>query len=160
MANIGASVSASQPHSHEGEHSGDVLSGRRSRIPISWRTQMMALLATGNSFMLGYDVGISSLVSQDVSTYFNLKDSERGVFVGSLHFFMIVGALASPSVNDRFGRRACFCAASTIQIIGLIILVSAESYTQLLVGRSIAGIGAGAGLGVSKKSDSFCSFLL
>lgn len=135
--------------SHEGEHSGDFNNG--APVPISSKTRMMAILAAGNSLLLGYDVGISPLVSQDVAGYWDLSNAQRGVFVGSIHVFMIVGAIVSPSVNDRFGRRACFCVSAVILVVGLVLLTTAESYSQVLVGRSIAGIGAGVGLGVSES---------
>ena len=138
--------------SHEGEHSGDINHG--APVPISSRTQMMTVFAAGNSLLLGYDIGISSLVSQDVSAYFDLDDTNRGLFVGSINLLMIVGALASPSINDRFGRRACFCVSASIIIAGLVLLISAESYTQLMGGRCIVVIGAGVGLAVTASASA------
>lgn len=105
--------------SHEGEHSGDFNNG--APVPISSKTRMMAILAAGNSRLLGYDVEISPLVSQDVAGYWDLSNAQRGVFVGSIHVFMIVGAIVSPSVNDRFGRRACFCVSAVILVVGLVL---------------------------------------
>jgi len=134
--------------SRPGEHSKDTRTSTDAPFPITPRTRTMAILASGNSLLLGFDIGTTASVSQGATALFQLTDAQRGLFVGSINLFMIVGVLVNPFINDQYGRRACFGTSAIILLLGQAILYTAGSYTELMVGRAIAGIGFGVGLGV------------
>ena len=54
------------------------------------------------------------------------------------------GALACFKLGDTFGRRRTTAAGCILQIVGSVILCSSFSLGQLIVGRLVLGLGAGA----------------
>ena len=118
-------------------------------VPIASKTKLFAVCASVNSCILGYDVGVGCQVGKEVQAEFLLSDLERGIYIGSFNFSIAVAALISPLINDRYGRRATFAASASIFLLGLVLTASAPSFSYLMVGRTIAGLGAGIGVGVS-----------
>lgn len=73
---------------------------------------------------------------------------EREIFVGSLNFWAMFGALAAQWVSNSLGRRMTFVIAALLFLIGCLILMIAGSYTMLLIGRMFIGWGVGIGLAI------------
>jgi len=131
--------------SHEGEHHGDYGS---QDIPLLHATKVFALCAACNSCNLGFDIGVSTSVSQLIQQDFALTDVQRQMFVGSLNFFAIFGAFASNWFSDRYGRRQTFLVAAFGFIAGIIICVLSPNFSILILGRLLVGLGVGVGLAV------------
>ena len=96
----------------------------------------------------GYDIGVSTNAGQLIQNDFNLTDSQRELFVGSLNFFSIFGSMFSHWISDRFGRRRSFQVAAVTFIVGLSIMSASNSYTVLMIGRAILGLAVGFGLAI------------
>ena len=100
-----------------------------------------------DSVNLGYDIGVSTnagpLLQQDPK--FALTDPQLELFLGSINFWSILGALLSPLVTDRYGRRATFVAAAIGFLLGVAIMSTAISFEILMVGRFFVGVGVGVG---------------
>ena len=108
---------------------------------------LYAFCAALNSCNLGYDLGVSTnagpKLQQDPSM--NLTDDQLELFLGSLNFWSIFGALLSPIVTDRFGRRATFATAAVAFVVGCLGMATSSSFERLMVGRCIVGLGVGVG---------------
>lgn len=130
---------------HEGEHHSDF--GDQG-VPLLRATKVFALCAAVNSCNLGFDIGVSTSVGQLIQNDFNLSDVQREIFVGSLNFFAIFGALASNWFSDRYGRRHTFIVAALGFIGGIIICALAPTFGVLIFGRAFVGFGVGVGMAV------------
>eukprot|EP01084_Bolivina_argentea_P219730 372588_1 len=56
----------------------------------------------------------------------------------------LFGAAFSGKISDKFGRRKVMIAGAIINIVSSLITATSYHYTQLLIGRFITGIAAGA----------------
>ena len=73
---------------------------------------------------------------------------EREIFVGSLNFWAMFGAMGAQFSSDRFGRRRTFVVAAIGFIIGNIIMILSRNYSLLLLGRMFVGVGLGVGFAI------------
>ncbi|GKY95357.1 protein O-mannosyltransferase 2 [Mayamaea pseudoterrestris] len=131
--------------SHVGEHHEDFGS---TPITLTRATKLYAICASVNSCNLGYDIGVSTETGRMVQAYFNLTTTQRELFIGSINFWAIFGALGSQYFTDRFGRRRTFIVAAIGFIIGVLIQTFAPSFTILMLGRVFVGLGVGIGLAI------------
>jgi hypothetical protein len=126
--------------SHEGEHHGDF---GEMDVPITHATKVFALCAALNSCNLGFDIGVSTSTGNLIQEDFDLSDGERELWVGSLNFFAIFGALSSNYFSDRYGRRQTFIVAAMVFILGIVISALSPTFFILVLGRCIVGLGVG-----------------
>jgi len=131
--------------SHEGEHHND---HGGTEVPVSRNVKVFAFCAAINSAILGYVTGVSTHSGRMIQDEFSLSDEELEVYIGTLNFFSMFGAVASNFLSDNLGRRFTFIIASIGFIVGLFIQTCAPNYTILMVGRAICGVGVGLGLAV------------
>ena len=115
---------------------------------ISKTVRTLALCAALNSCNLGYDIGVYTGVGELMQDDLGLSDAQLEIFIGSINIFAIFGSLGSSFVLDKFGRRKTFQIAAILFIFGCCLTASANSYTLVMVGRLIVGIGVGSGLAV------------
>lgn len=95
----------------------------------------------------GYDIGVSTNAGPKIQVAFGLDDEQLELFLGSLNFWSIFGALLSPFVTDRYGRRATFRTAALAFMFGCGIMATSPSFEVLMMGRMIVGLGVGVGEG-------------
>ena len=131
---------------HEGEHHGDYSDHARK---ITRATYLYAMCAAINSCNLGYDVGVNTNAGPILADDLNLTQTQRELFVGSLNFWSIFGAIGAHWICDKYGRRQSFRVAAVSFIIGLIIMSASQGFTVLMIGRVFVGLGVGFGLAVS-----------
>jgi sugar porter (SP) family MFS transporter len=171
----GAGVNNSNNRTHEGEYHGDQHGGL---IPITRSTYTFVLCAAINSCNLGYDIGVGTdaarLIQADLglsrTLCFHKRNKhcwilrfshllfrrpcvqtigkQREIFVASLNFWAMFGALGAQYCTDHFGRRRTFIVAAVGFLLGIIIMVFSNSYPVLLLGRGIVGLGVGVGLAI------------
>ncbi|KAL7551226.1 hypothetical protein ACHAWF_014417 [Thalassiosira exigua] len=115
---------------------------------ISPAVYKFAACAAWNSAILGYDFGVNSLSVMLVQKSLNLTDLQVAGYMGALEGFACLGAATTSFINDRFGRRGCFVMTSFGFLLGDLLQASAQSYAQLMVGRSILGVSIGWGLAI------------
>lgn len=131
---------------HQGEHRGDFGS---LELNVTRYTKMMAMCAAINSCNLGYDIGVNTCAGPLVKDFMGLSDVQLEMFFGSLNLFAMVGALCAPFISDLHGRRWAFIVAAVFFVCGNAVLVTAQSFSALMVGRTFIGLGVGFGLAVS-----------
>ncbi|KGN65147.1 probable polyol transporter 6 [Cucumis sativus] len=116
---------------------------------INKYTLFCSILASTNSILLGYDIGVMSGAVLYIEENLNISSTQVEILVGSLNILSLIGSLASGRTSDSIGRRYTTLLASTTFLIGAILMGLAPSYPLLLAGRMIAGIGVGYALMVA-----------
>ncbi|KAB5552625.1 hypothetical protein DKX38_009936 [Salix brachista] len=105
-----------------------------------------ALLASTNSILLGYDIGVMSGAVLFIKENLEISSTQVEILVGVLNVSSLIGSLASGKTSDYIGRRYTIVLAATTFLIGALLMGLAPSFPFLMAGRVIAGIGVGFSL--------------
>ncbi|KAF3335328.1 putative polyol transporter 4 [Carex littledalei] len=105
-----------------------------------------AVFASLNSVLLGYDVGVMSGCIIFIQKDLHITEVQQEVLIGCLSFISLIGSLAAGRTSDSIGRKWTIALAAVIFQIGAVIMTFAPSFTVLIVGRLLAGIGIGFGI--------------
>ncbi|XP_024545440.1 probable polyol transporter 6 [Selaginella moellendorffii] len=105
-----------------------------------------ALLASLNSVLLGYDIGIMSGAVLFIKEDLKIHELQEEVLVGSLNLISLVGGVLAGRLSDSIGRKKTMAIASVIFFLGAGVMGLAPNFGILLGGRIVAGIGVGFGL--------------
>ncbi|KAL9362491.1 hypothetical protein Peur_045276 [Populus x canadensis] len=105
-----------------------------------------ALLASTNSILLGYDIGVMSGAVLFIKENLEISSTQVEIMVGVLNVSSLIGSLASGKTSDYIGRRYTIVLAATTFLIGALLMGLAPSFPFLMAGRVIAGIGVGYSL--------------
>ena len=123
---------------------------------ITLRSLVMALFVSMGGLLFGYDTGqISGF--QDMDNYlqrygqyidgsWQFSNVRSGLIVGMLSIGTLVGALVGAPIADKIGRKWSITFWNIVLIIGLVVQISSPSghWYQMVVGRTITGLGVGA----------------
>ncbi|KAI6679487.1 hypothetical protein NL676_033368 [Syzygium grande] len=105
-----------------------------------------AILASTNSILLGYDIGVMSGAVIFIRENLKITYVQEQFLVGILNVCSLVGSLASGKTSDLIGRRYTIVLAASTFLIGAVLMGLAPSYAFLMAGRVVAGIGVGYSL--------------
>ncbi|OWM89901.1 hypothetical protein CDL15_Pgr012538 [Punica granatum] len=105
-----------------------------------------AILASTTSVLLGYDIGVMSGAVLFIQENLNITSTQVEILVGSLNVVSLVGSLASGRTSDWLGRRYTVVLAASTFLIGALLMGLAPSFSFLMAGRLVAGIGVGYAL--------------
>ncbi|XP_020207344.1 probable polyol transporter 6 [Cajanus cajan] len=108
-----------------------------------------AILASTNSILLGYDIGVMSGASLFIRQDMKISSVQVEILVGCLNVCSLIGSLASGKTSDWIGRRYTIIVAAATFLIGAILMGLAPSFPVLMAGRVVAGIGVGYSLMIS-----------
>nr|XP_027193135.1 probable polyol transporter 3 isoform X2 [Cicer arietinum] len=108
-----------------------------------------AILASTNSILLGYDIGVMSGAVIFIKEDLNITSLQVEILVGCLNVCSLIGSLASGKFSDLIGRRYTIMIAAATFLIGALLMGLAPSFSFLMFGRVIAGIGVGFSLMIS-----------
>lgn len=122
------------------------LEPKPSSPPLNRYALFAALLASTNSILLGYDIGVMSGAVLYIKDNLKISSTQVEILVGSLNVCSLVGSLAAGKTSDYIGRRYTIVLAAATFFIGAILMGLAPSYPFLMAGRIIAGIGVGYAL--------------
>jgi MFS family permease len=125
----------------EGEHHLD----DGSVVEITDAVKIYTICASLSSCIVGYDQGVSTHMSMLIQAEFGLNEWQRGLYIAFLFLFMMWGAMVSPFISDRHGRRASLLSSSYACLAGALVMAFMKSYGGLLIGRALCGFGAGLG---------------
>jgi SP family sugar:H+ symporter-like MFS transporter len=122
----------------------------------SWPAIAMGFFVAFGGVLFGYDTGtISGILAMPYwqrlfSTGYidpegnpNITTSQESGIVSILSAGTFFGALASPFLADRFGRRPALIASTWVFNLGVILQTAATSIPMFLAGRFFAGFGVG-----------------
>lgn len=102
---------------------------------------------------MGYELGLISGALLQMSSILALSCKEQEIVVSSLLFGALFASLTGGFLIDRFGRRLAIIIASSLLVLGSLILVPYESYGILIVGRIAIGIS------ISLSSIATCVYI-
>ncbi|KAG8367413.1 hypothetical protein BUALT_Bualt16G0069300 [Buddleja alternifolia] len=119
---------------------------QKKKPPFNNYALACALLASTNSILLGYDIGVMSGAALFIKENLKISSVQEEILVGSLNVFSLIGSLASGKTSDWIGRRYTIVLAAATFFIGALLMGFAPSYPFLIAGRIIAGIGVGYSL--------------
>ncbi|OMO58097.1 Sugar/inositol transporter [Corchorus olitorius] len=105
-----------------------------------------AILASTNSILLGYDIGVMSGAVLYIQDNLKISSIQSEILVGSLNVCSLIGSLASGKTSDCIGRRFTIVLAAATFLIGATLMGLAPNFIFLMAGRVIAGIGVGYSL--------------
>uniref|UniRef100_A0A0D6R2N4 Major facilitator superfamily (MFS) profile domain-containing protein n=1 Tax=Araucaria cunninghamii TaxID=56994 RepID=A0A0D6R2N4_ARACU len=105
-----------------------------------------AVLASMNSILLGYDVGVMSGAAIFIRKDLHLNDVQIEMLIGSLNIIALLGAALAGRTSDAIGRRWTMALAALIFLLGSVVMALAPSFAWLMVGRLLGGVGVGYAL--------------
>ncbi|XP_071913007.1 putative polyol transporter 2 [Coffea arabica] len=102
-----------------------------------------ALLACMSSVLLGYDTGVMSGAMIYIKRDLKISDVRVEILVGTINVYSLVGSTIAGRTCDWVGRRYTIVIAGVIFLAGAFLMTFATTYSFLMIGRFIAGIGVG-----------------
>ncbi|KAK4753956.1 hypothetical protein SAY87_002060 [Trapa incisa] len=126
----------------------------RKGSPLNKYVLFCAILASMNSILLGYDIGVMSGAVILIREELMLTSVEVEVLVGILNLSSLIGSLASGKTSDYIGRRYTISVAATTFLVGALLMGLAPTYPFLIAGRIIAGLGVGYSLMIAPVYNS------
>ncbi|XP_058691910.1 solute carrier family 2, facilitated glucose transporter member 12 [Poecile atricapillus] len=116
-------------------------------------TFLSSAIAAISGLLMGYELGLISGALLQMSSTLTLSCKEQEVIVSSLLFGALFASLTGGFLIDRFGRRLAIIIASSLLVVGSLILLPYESYEILIVGRIAIGIS------ISLSSIATCVYI-
>jgi len=108
-----------------------------------YRRRVLAVLGAAYFFAF-YDIVNIGDALPAIAKQFDLSSSTSAQAISIGLLGNIVGSLAISVVADRYGRRLAWTIALVMLVIGSLIIAFSGSFTMLLVGRFLCGMGIGA----------------
>ncbi|NXK45182.1 GTR12 protein, partial [Chauna torquata] len=116
-------------------------------------TFLSSAIAAVSGLLMGYELGLISGALLQMSSILALSCKEQEIVVSSLLFGALFASLTGGFLIDRFGRRFAIIIASSLLVLGSLILLPYESYGILIVGRIAIGIS------ISLSSIATCVYI-
>ncbi|XLU58499.1 hypothetical protein S245_053147, partial [Arachis hypogaea] len=128
------------------EEEEESISNQRSISHLNNYALAGAILASTNSILLGYDIGVMSGAVIYITKDLHINSVQVEILVGCLNVCSLIGSLASGKTSDVIGRRYTIVLAAVTFFIGALLMGLAPSFPFLMAGRVVAGIGVGFSL--------------
>ncbi|NXE48966.1 GTR12 protein, partial [Casuarius casuarius] len=116
-------------------------------------TFLSSVIAAISGLLMGYELGLISGALLQMSSILALSCKEQEIVVSSLLFGALFASLTGGFLIDRFGRRFAIIIASSLLVLGSLMLLPYESYGILIVGRIAIGIS------ISLSSIATCVYI-
>ncbi|NWS48764.1 GTR12 protein, partial [Probosciger aterrimus] len=116
-------------------------------------TFLSSAVAAVSGLLMGYEMGVISGALLQMSSMLALSCKEQEIVVSSLLFGALFASLTGGFLIDRFGRRLAIIIASSLLVLGSLIILPYESYGLLIVGRIAIGIS------ISLSSIATCVYI-
>lgn len=116
-------------------------------------TFLSSAVAAVSGLLMGYEMGVISGALLQMSSILELSCKEQEIIVSSLLFGALFASLIGGFLIDRFGRRLAIIIASSLLVLGSLIILPYESYGLLIVGRIAIGIS------ISLSSIATCVYI-
>lgn len=88
------------------------------------------------------DIALVATTLPAIRASFGLDERSASWLLGTFVLFTLVGLPIMTTLSDRFGRRIVYLADFALFISGGIVMLTSASFTQLMIGRAIQGLGA------------------
>jgi len=114
------------------------------RRPIGrFQIKLFALCAM-SLIMDGFDVQAMGYVAPEVIPELGMSGGELGVILAAANVGLLVGAMVFTVLADRIGRRPVLIFGTLFYAVMALLTAQADSTTELLVLRFVAGLGMGS----------------
>ncbi|ATW27754.1 MFS transporter [Candidatus Formimonas warabiya] len=123
--------------------SGDMLIARMERLPLSsFHYRLLVINGIAWAFD-AFDVGLITFIATALNAAWHLSPTQMGSLLSIGLVGMLVGAILSGTIADRWGRKAVFQITMLIFSVFSLACALAPNYTLLLVFRFLVGVGLG-----------------
>jgi MFS transporter, SP family, inositol transporter len=122
------------------------MGGAMNATRSMWWTAFVAGMA---SYIDAAAIVTSGTAVVMLSDSMGLSAGQIGAASASLTTAIAIGSLAGGRLGDRFGRRSVFLATMAVILVGALTVIVAPSFSVLISGLVLIGLGAGADLPVS-----------
>mmetsp|Transcript_21538 Transcript_21538/g.47006 ORF Transcript_21538/g.47006 Transcript_21538/m.47006 type:complete len:701 (-) Transcript_21538:526-2628(-) len=128
----------------DADNNADVKNKNNNETIVLRRMRYLTFVAAIGGFLFGYDTGVVSGAMLPMKRALNLNKRQQEVVVSSTVFAAFVSSLfLGAPINDRYGRRNAILGSALIFGLGSLVLMFANGYESLVVGRIILGLGIG-----------------
>eukprot|EP00250_Pteridium_aquilinum_P005844 c15871_g1_i1 orf=152-2017(-) len=121
----------------------------RGPTPFNAYAVACALLASMNSILLGYDVGVISGAILFIKEDLEIDEVQEEVLVSALSIVSLAGGAVAGRLADAVGRRWTMALSACVFLMGALVMGLAPSFSILMAGRLLAGFGVGLALMVA-----------
>ena len=111
-------------------------------IPHS-KVLLLRVITAATAIADGYDLGVVNGVSLILSN--QLDTALISFFVSIMPIFVAIGALIGAYSADFYGRKPVLIGSYVLLVIGASVMAIPSSFSVLIIGRSIVGLGIGIG---------------
>lgn len=125
-----------------GEATSQPLVNQRPVGAIHYRIMALCFAAWMFDF---YDLILYSFLLVPVARELHLSNTESSLLLGTAFLMTAAGGILFGFLGDRFGRKPIVIATVSIYGIGTLLCASSHSLAELLIYRSLAGLGIGGG---------------
>ncbi len=115
----------------------------KSELSRKLFTYFIMFFAGLGGLLYGYDIGVVAGALEFMQNDIKMTTDELSLIVGAVLYGGAISILITGPLADFFGRQKMIIAAAAIFIVGLLVLVTANSYHIVLAGRLILGVGIG-----------------
>ncbi|XP_054254865.1 solute carrier family 2, facilitated glucose transporter member 12 [Indicator indicator] len=116
-------------------------------------TFLSSAVAAVSGLLMGYELGLISGALLQMSSILALSCKQQEIVVSSLLIGALFASLSGGFLIDQFGRRLAIIIASSLLVLGSLILLPYESYGMLIVGRIAIGVS------ISLSSIATCVYI-
>lgn len=106
------------------------------------RNRLLAVLFAG-VLMAALDIAIVGPALPTIRDYFGVDDRAVTWLFTIYVFFNLIGTPLMAKLSDSWGRRSVYLADIILFAVGSFMVAAAPSFTIVLIGRSIQGLGSG-----------------
>ncbi|CAB4460297.1 unnamed protein product [Rhizophagus irregularis] len=139
------SSNASSPRqisSRDFEHT-EQISKDRDTAGVALYVYFIAVVVAIGGFLFGYDTGVISSAMLLLEQDFTMTALQKGIVVGATTLGAVFGGAVAGYLSDWVGRWITSIFSALIFLGGAIILSIANTYSLLVTGRLIIGVGVG-----------------
>lgn len=112
-------------------------------MKMSKTTLTVIIFAGIGGILYGFDLGVISGALGFMQHDFGFGDKSKGFVVSALLYGGAVATFFSGPFSDRYGRRFSINVSAIVFIIGNLVLIFAQSFAMVIIGRLIQGLGVG-----------------
>ncbi|GGE33583.1 MFS transporter [Pullulanibacillus camelliae] len=117
---------------------------RLERLPVSWFTWKIVLLAGLAWFIESLSIGSLGAVLEPLKETMHLNSSEVGMLTASSTLGIVIGLIPAGFLSDRLGRKRILILGIIEYSLFTILCAFSPNYWMLLIFRFLSGFGMGA----------------
>jgi MFS transporter, SP family, arabinose:H+ symporter len=111
---------------------------------INWKyVGLVSFVAAIGGLLFGFDTGVISGAIGGIVDEFGLNAWQEGFAVSNLIIACIFGSVITGPLSDRYGRKKMLIVAGLLFTASAVLSGLPQNYWQLIVARSIGGLGVG-----------------